>query len=613
MSTARPFAYNTGSPILGTEQIGDLAIGTPNDGFASTGLQWWNGPDEELGYVIAHPVPSGNQPNPLSIPAYVGFWRSPLLTEQSFIDYTNFIFNTSFTTGNECKTYLNDNGYWTSYGSNLRLYLDASNPNSYSGSGLTWVDLSGNGNHVTMQNPSSINWVNSGAIYFSTGNDGWFYNPSGNNLPVGNSNYTFIIWVQLDTNWSANGFMSIGPFGAYNSSNAFRAGTTNQLINYWWGNDLSVTTSLSPTNGWFNAVAKYDGTTRSIFVNGVLVGSDTPVGHNVITSELQIAKTTSTEYLQGKVAEVLIYDVALSNSDIVQYYNNTFSRYIEPTPTPTITPTNTATPTPTPTITPTNTATPTITPTYTTTPSNTPTITPTNTITPTITPTPSATQPAGLLVSLDSGNLTSYPGTGSTWYDLVGTANNATLFNSPTYSSSYNGILQFDDVSLEYGTIPNIGNLSQWTVEVWFRLTTSLTGKVTSIISNQFDLVNKLNFSIGTNNAPTNSNLAVGYYNGAWRTTAGFVPQTNVWYQVVGTYDGSTIRQYVNGQASGGTLNYVGTSQSGGEVRLMRRWDETLTSSNLVDGDLAIVKIYNTALSSSDILQNYNNTYTRFL
>jgi hypothetical protein len=107
--------------------------------------------------------------------------------------------------------------------------------------------------------------------------------------------------------------------------------------------------------------------------------------------------------------------------------------------------------------------------------------------------------------------------------------------------------------------------------------------------------------------------LAVGFFNGAWRTTTGFVPQTNVWYQVVGTYDGSTIRQYVNGSASGGTLNYVGASQSGGEIRLMRRWDETLSSGNLVDGDLAIVKIYNTALSGSQILQNYNDTYTRFM
>ena len=43
MSTARPFAYNTGSAISGTTQIGLLAVGTPVSGF--TGMEWWNGPD----------------------------------------------------------------------------------------------------------------------------------------------------------------------------------------------------------------------------------------------------------------------------------------------------------------------------------------------------------------------------------------------------------------------------------------------------------------------------------------------------------------------------------------------------------------------------------------
>jgi hypothetical protein len=64
MPTARPFARNTGAAIAGTTQIGNLAIGTPTAGFAATGLPWWNGPDEELGYVIATQVAANNQPTP---------------------------------------------------------------------------------------------------------------------------------------------------------------------------------------------------------------------------------------------------------------------------------------------------------------------------------------------------------------------------------------------------------------------------------------------------------------------------------------------------------------------------------------------------------------------
>ena len=117
MSTARPFAYNTGSAIEGAEQVGNLAIGYPTAGFEATGLQWWNGPDEDLGYVIAKQVPSGTQPNPLSVPAYVGFSRSTALTEASFVDLANNLtaYAHNFTTGSQAKTWLNANGYWTSY------------------------------------------------------------------------------------------------------------------------------------------------------------------------------------------------------------------------------------------------------------------------------------------------------------------------------------------------------------------------------------------------------------------------------------------------------------------------------------------------------------------
>ena len=70
MATARPFAYNTGSPIAGTTQLGNLAIGTPDIGFTNN-PQFWNGPDEELGYVIALPVPGNTQPTPVSKPIYL--------------------------------------------------------------------------------------------------------------------------------------------------------------------------------------------------------------------------------------------------------------------------------------------------------------------------------------------------------------------------------------------------------------------------------------------------------------------------------------------------------------------------------------------------------------
>jgi len=122
MPTARPFAYNTGSTIEGTLQIGSLAIGVDSIDYAGGvgGVKWWNGPDEDLGYVIAHSTPSGNQPNSEGVPAFVGFWRSEFFSEQSFVGLSEYVSilhgdQQTFTSGAEAKNWLNINGYWTSF------------------------------------------------------------------------------------------------------------------------------------------------------------------------------------------------------------------------------------------------------------------------------------------------------------------------------------------------------------------------------------------------------------------------------------------------------------------------------------------------------------------
>lgn len=116
MPTSRPFAYNPGSSISGTSKFGNLAVGTPTSGV--TGLpQWWNGPDEELGYVIAEPVSGNTQPTPVSgVSASVGFFRSTGLTESSFIQTAQVVSRTqTFATGNAAHLWLTGNGYWSSW------------------------------------------------------------------------------------------------------------------------------------------------------------------------------------------------------------------------------------------------------------------------------------------------------------------------------------------------------------------------------------------------------------------------------------------------------------------------------------------------------------------
>lgn len=115
MST-RPFAYNPAGNILGTEQIGSLTVGTPTNSFESTSLKWWNGPEENLNYIIAQPDPQGLHIGADGVPAFLGFIRSSVKTETAFIELVNTSFNQNFTTGDTAKAWLNANGYWTSWG-----------------------------------------------------------------------------------------------------------------------------------------------------------------------------------------------------------------------------------------------------------------------------------------------------------------------------------------------------------------------------------------------------------------------------------------------------------------------------------------------------------------
>lgn len=134
MATTRPFAYNTGSTIDGTIQMGNIAIGVSDQDYSQDpgGVKWWMGPDEELGYIIVHEVVTGDHPTQVEVDAYLGFWRSSALTDQSFLDLVNVLPITEglspFTVSNDAKIWLNDNGFWTSYGENQTTPLPTSTP-----------------------------------------------------------------------------------------------------------------------------------------------------------------------------------------------------------------------------------------------------------------------------------------------------------------------------------------------------------------------------------------------------------------------------------------------------------------------------------------------------
>ena len=218
----------------------------------------------------------------------------------------------------------------------------------------------------------------------------------------------------------------------------------------------------------------------------------------------------------------------------------------------------------------------------------------------------------GLKVYLDAGIPGSYGGSGTTWTDLSGNGKNATLVNGPTYATTNNGILTFASASFQHATFNDLGSLSTWTVDTWVKFNSNPTAGTTSVVTNVYDGASTLNFSIGANE-PSSAIIRAGFYDGSWRnTTTGLTPTLGNWYHLVGTYDGATVTLYSN-NASVGTLTYAGTPGSGGGNRIARRWDAfDNDTGNFMDCVVPEVKIYNRALSTAEIKQNFNAHRSRY-
>lgn len=137
-----------------------------------------------------------------------------------------------------------------------------------------------------------------------------------NGIPMGNGHYTLSAWIKPNTTGSRS-VMSWGNFGGGNQVNAFRLNGANQLMNYWWANDLLLT-SGDLSGAWHHVVASFDGTTRKMFVDGLLIGNDAPgAGHNVTTANnFRIGSSNGGEFFDGLLDEVQVYNRALTGMEI---------------------------------------------------------------------------------------------------------------------------------------------------------------------------------------------------------------------------------------------------------------------------------------------------------
>ena len=224
----------------------------------------------------------------------------------------------------------------------------------------------------------------------------------------------------------------------------------------------------------------------------------------------------------------------------------------------------------------------------------------------TIAATTSSIVSTNLLLHLDAGNSASYPGSGSTWTNLVSAGMKGSLGAGVTYSAADGGSLAFNGGPTAVVTITTASTVTSITnnitIETWYKASTRQPRLVAT--------------GAGSNG------FCFGYFSTtgtAWKVSkygkvdlsAGTIPSnTSTWHQAVLVYsstEGTSV--YIDGALSGSTspVNTATIIASAPATMYIGRVETTYHS-----GNISVVRIYNKVLSASEIQQNFNANRSRY-
>jgi hypothetical protein len=219
----------------------------------------------------------------------------------------------------------------------------------------------------------------------------------------------------------------------------------------------------------------------------------------------------------------------------------------------------------------------------------------------------------GLVLALDAANTKSYVSGSTTWNDLSGNNNSGSLVNGPTFSTANGGSIVFDGTN-DYVDVSNSTSLNPTTISIgaWFYLNSLVTNQ--NIISKGFTSVAEpfVQYTLKMlDSSPFNTIQIQTSIGGTRQTlTSATTLTTGVWYYAVGTYDGSTLRMFINGIQDANTISSSGTITSYNTPLQVGRWGTQ--GNQYLNGRIATAQIYNRALSAAEVAQNYNAQKSRF-
>ena len=220
---------------------------------------------------------------------------------------------------------------------------------------------------------------------------------------------------------------------------------------------------------------------------------------------------------------------------------------------------------------------------------------------------------SGLVLQLDAGNISSYPGSGTTWSD-VGGAYSGVLTNGAAYSSDDGGVIRFDGTN-DY---VNIADHSSFRAPIGSAITIQMWAKISSatawdgLFSKQYGAASYDGFSLVTgNNNKLQLNMNGGGVNGNYASGSNNVWTTNTWHLFTAIiHFGGNSKVYVN-TSKVIDVNNAESSMPSPNAPL-RIGQGIQDSAGHPAMDVGQFYFYNKALTEQEITDNYNATKSRY-
>jgi hypothetical protein len=208
----------------------------------------------------------------------------------------------------------------------LVLELDAGNRASYSGTGNTWYDLSGNGLNGTLTNGPTFTGIGStSSISFDGTND---YIDCGYSSLINNvTQMTIECWYK-SASINVEGML----FSTYTNSPSnlgyhFEIYQSKIMLQVYPSGTYTQSSTTLSNNTWYQLIVTYNSGTITYYVNGISAGSASYT-FNPSTANLLLGKwPTNSYYLNGQLANVRFYNRALSAYEIKQNFDFYRTRY----------------------------------------------------------------------------------------------------------------------------------------------------------------------------------------------------------------------------------------------------------------------------------------------